>query len=72
MALGHDHGRDGVFGVLPFFRETKKAFDRIARAGIFNIEMRYLSMGMSNSYRVAIDEGSNMIRLGTVLFGPRE
>ena len=56
---------------LPFFRETKKAFDRIANAGISNIEMRYLSMGMSNSYRVAIEEGSNMIRLGTVLFGPR-
>jgi len=56
----------------PFFRETKKAFDRIAAAGIPNIEMRYLSMGMSNSYEIAIEEGSNMIRIGTKLFGPRE
>jgi pyridoxal phosphate enzyme (YggS family) len=55
----------------PFFQETKKAFDRISAAGISNIEMRYLSMGMSNSYRVAIEEGSNMIRIGTDLFGPR-
>ena len=56
----------------PFFRETKKAFDRIAAAGIPNIEMRYLSMGMSNSYEIAIEEGSNMVRIGTKLFGPRE
>ena len=55
----------------PFFQETKKAFDRISVAGIPNVEMRYLSMGMSNSYRVAIEEGSNMIRIGTELFGPR-
>jgi len=56
----------------PFFRETKKAFDRIAAAGVPNIEMRYLSMGMSNSYEVAIEEGSNMIRIGTKLFGSRK
>jgi pyridoxal phosphate enzyme (YggS family) len=55
----------------PFFRETKKAFDRIAAAGIPNIEMHYLSMGMSNSYEVAIEEGSNMVRIGTRLFGSR-
>ena len=55
----------------PYFRETKAAFDRIAAARIPNIEMRYLSMGMSNSYEVAIEEGSNMVRIGTKLFGPR-
>jgi uncharacterized pyridoxal phosphate-containing UPF0001 family protein len=33
--------------------------------------MQYLSMGMTNSYRVAIEEGSNMIRLGTLIFGQR-
>jgi len=32
------------------------------------LTMRYLSMGMSASYRVAIDEGANMVRLGTILF----
>ena len=55
----------------PFFRETKKAFDRVAATGTPKIEMRYLSMGMSNSYEVAIEEGSNIIRVGTRLFGPR-
>ncbi len=56
----------------PFFSETKKAFDRITAARIPNVEMRYLSMGMSNSYEIAIEEGSNMIRLGTRLFGSRD
>ncbi|HID62320.1 MAG TPA: YggS family pyridoxal phosphate-dependent enzyme [Anaerolineae bacterium] len=55
----------------PYFRATKAAFDRLARANLPNIEMRYLSMGMSNSYQVAIEEGANMVRLGTVLFGER-
>lgn len=57
----------------PYFQATKEAFDRLAtRATLPNVEMRYLSMGMSNSYQVAIEEGANMIRLGTVLFGERQ
>lgn len=55
----------------PFFVETRKAFQRIAEKKFPNVEMRYLSMGMSNSYKVAIDEGANIIRIGTKLFGPR-
>ena len=55
----------------PYFRATKEAFDRLARADLLNVEMRYLSMGMSNSYQVAIEEGANMVRLGTMLFGER-
>jgi len=55
----------------PFFAATKDLFDRIARLTIPGASMTTLSMGMSNSYRVAIDEGATMIRLGTVLFGPR-
>lgn len=56
----------------PYFRATKEAFDRLARANLPNIKMRYLSMGMSNSYQVAIEEGANMVRLGTRLFGERQ
>jgi pyridoxal phosphate enzyme (YggS family) len=56
----------------PYFRATKEAFDRLAKANLPNVEMRYLSMGMSNSYQVAIEERANMIRLGTVLFGERQ
>ncbi len=55
----------------PFFRITRSAFERFAATRIPNVEMRYLSMGMSNSYRVAIEEGANIVRLGTVLFGER-
>jgi pyridoxal phosphate enzyme (YggS family) len=56
----------------PYFRATKEAFDRLARANLPHVEMRYLSMGMSNSYQVAIEEGANMVRLGTRLFGERQ
>ena len=34
--------------------------------------MKYLSMGMSNSYQIAIEEGANMVRLGTKIFGERD
>ncbi|MDQ1238219.1 MAG: dependent protein, partial [Thermodesulfobacteriota bacterium] len=40
-------------------------------AGIPRVEMRCLSMGMSNSYRVAVEEGANMVRIGTKIFGER-
>jgi pyridoxal phosphate enzyme (YggS family) len=56
----------------PFFRRTKNIFKKIIDLNIPNIDMKYLSMGMSNSYKVAIEEGSNMIRLGTVVFGKRQ
>lgn len=55
----------------PYFRMTKKIFDQIKDLQIPNIDMQYLSMGMSNSYKVAIKEGSNLIRIGTKLFGSR-
>jgi len=36
------------------------------------VRMEILSMGMSDSYRVAIEEGATMVRIGTALFGPRQ
>jgi len=56
----------------PYFRKTKEIFDKIHSLNIKGVDFKTLSMGMSNSYRVAIEEGSNMIRLGTVLFGERK
>ena len=53
------------------FRKTKEFFNRLREANVPNVELKYLSMGMSNSYKVAIEEGANMIRLGTVIFGKR-
>jgi pyridoxal phosphate enzyme (YggS family) len=56
----------------PYFKATKKAFDRLKKLDIPNVEMKYLSMGMSNSYKIAIEEGANIIRIGTKLFGKRD
>ncbi|NIA23154.1 MAG: YggS family pyridoxal phosphate-dependent enzyme [Proteobacteria bacterium] len=56
----------------PYFKETKRIFDEIKNLDIPGVEMKYLSMGMSNSYKIAISEGANIIRLGSVIFGPRK
>jgi len=57
--------------VRPYFRRTKKIFEKIKTLRLPNVDMKYLSMGMTNSYRVAIEEGSNMVRIGTAIFGER-
>jgi PLP dependent protein len=54
-----------------FFRATRQVYDDLAGLALPHVTMRYLSMGMSNSYEVAVAEGANMVRLGTRLFGPR-
>ena len=56
----------------PYFQETKRLFDRLSQLDLDNVEMRYLSMGMSNTYKIAIEEGANMVRIGTKIFGKRE
>jgi pyridoxal phosphate enzyme (YggS family) len=53
------------------FRETKGLFDRIKQAALPNIEMKYLSMGMTDSYKIALEEGANMVRIGSMIFGRR-
>ncbi len=55
----------------PYFQKTKDIFDRIKDLNLPNVDMKYLSMGISGSYKIAIEEGSNMVRLGTVIFGER-
>ncbi len=56
----------------PYFMETKKIFDRIKKLDLPDIEMRYLSMGMTNSYNIALEEGANMVRIGSKIFGERD
>jgi pyridoxal phosphate enzyme (YggS family) len=56
----------------PYFQKTKKLFEEIKAMGLPGVEMKYLSMGMSNSYKVALEEGANIVRIGTKLFGERE
>ena len=55
----------------PYFVETRTIFNHIKDLNIPDVTMKYLSMGMSNSYKVAIEEGANIIRVGTKLFGER-
>jgi pyridoxal phosphate enzyme (YggS family) len=55
----------------PYFVETRRIFEKIKELKLPNAEMRYLSMGMTNSYRVALEEGANIIRIGTKIFGER-
>jgi hypothetical protein len=55
----------------PYFIATRKVFEELKSQAIPGTEMKYLSMGMTNSYRVALAEGANMVRLGTLLFGER-
>ena len=55
----------------PYFKRTKDLFEEIKQKGIEDLEMRVLSMGMSNSYRIAIEEGATFVRIGTKIFGER-
>ncbi len=55
----------------PYFQATRMAFERLGKQNIPNMSMRYLSMGMTNSYLVALEEGANIVRIGTKIFSPR-
>jgi len=55
----------------PYFKITKQLFEAFKASGLPGVEMTWLSMGMTNSYRIAIEEGANMVRIGTKIFGPR-
>ena len=55
----------------PYFQATRRVFERLKQQSISNVSMQYLSMGMSNSFLVALQEGANVVRIGTRLFGER-
>ncbi len=54
------------------FRGLHKIAVDIAKKNIDNVNMNVLSMGMTNDYQVAIEEGATMIRVGTGIFGARD
>lgn len=72
----------GLMTVAPFcenpedvrwvFKKMKDIYDKISTMNLKNAEIKYLSMGMTNDFEVAIEEGSNMIRIGTAIFGARK
>ncbi|MGE5379877.1 MAG: YggS family pyridoxal phosphate-dependent enzyme [Methylocystaceae bacterium] len=55
----------------PYFHQAKELYDNIQKEDYPYLEMKYLSMGMSDDYLVALEEGANMVRIGTAIFGPR-
>ena len=54
-----------------YFKEMKRIFDRLRGNTYKNISMEYLSMGMTGDYKVAVEEGANIIRVGEGIFGRR-
>ncbi len=57
--------------VRPFFRSLHDLKKKISDAGIENISMKHLSMGMTGDFEVAVEEGATLVRIGTALFGKR-
>lgn len=57
--------------VRPVFKKLKQLFEEIKEKEYENTDMKYLSMGMTNDYEVALEEGANIIRVGTGVFGER-
>jgi len=69
MTMGPSFGNPEDF--RPCFAETRRILERIKGLQFPNVAMKYLSMGMTDSYKVAIEEGANIIRIGTRIFGER-
>jgi hypothetical protein len=57
--------------VRPYFVQMNDLSYKVKKLKLDNVEMKYLSMGMSGDFEVAIEEGSNMVRIGTAIFGER-
>ncbi len=55
----------------PYFRQLRALAEHLERSHIPSVSMRELSMGMTNDFEVAIEEGATQVRLGTAIFGPR-
>ncbi|MEG0641478.1 MAG: YggS family pyridoxal phosphate-dependent enzyme [Clostridium sp.] len=55
-----------------YFKDMKMLFDSLKIVENSNLKMEYLSMGMTGDYEIAIEEGANMVRVGTGIFGDRD
>jgi hypothetical protein len=69
MTMGPVTGRPEEY--RPCFRETRRLFEELKKAALPGVEMKYLSMGMTGSYKVALEEGANIVRIGSLIFGER-
>ncbi len=55
----------------PYFQRLKQLAELVSSLPLQRVRMRELSMGMSNDFEVAVEEGATLVRVGTALFGPR-
>jgi PLP dependent protein len=62
---------DNLDKVRHEMKTLKKLFDKYQSLSTVNCQLSTLSMGMSGDYKIAIEEGSNMVRIGSLLFGAR-
>lgn len=60
-----------VEDVRPYMKKMKTLFDKLGEIKASNIDVDTLSMGMSNDYMIAIEEGATMVRIGSAIFGDR-
>lgn len=58
--------------VRPYFARLRELRDEIRRQAVANMPVPHLSMGMSQDYEVAVEEGATLVRIGTALFGRRK
>jgi pyridoxal phosphate enzyme (YggS family) len=70
--MGMATNTDNLQQIRTEFRSLKIFFDKHKTSSTFNVELSNLSMGMSSDYQIAIEEGSTMIRVGSLIFGERD
>ena len=58
--------------VKPYFDSVKAKYDQLAKIEHPRLDFKYLSMGMSHDFPVAIESGSNLVRVGSAIFGERD
>lgn len=63
---------DDMVLVRSEFKNLKRLFDKYHQPQTSNLKPQILSMGMSSDYKIAIEEGSTMVRIGSLLFGERQ
>ncbi|GFR35028.1 YggS family pyridoxal phosphate-dependent enzyme [Thermobrachium celere] len=69
MCIPPDEGDDKT---RQYFKRMKMLFDKIKKLNYHNFDIKYLSMGMTHDFEIAIEEGANIIRVGTGIFGERD
>lgn len=62
---------DDVDRIRSVFRRLRELADELRERAIDRVHMEHLSMGMSNDYEIAVEEGATMLRIGSAITGPR-